>query len=293
MSHRSSVRCGGALLSVAAFAALAGCAGETDNTQPPTAPSFSQVDISEFSDVRATVDYSLHQISYPLDAYLMTDKDADLIDQAFHLEFKACVNENGGQYTVPTVPVSERAAMPERRYGLWDVDEAAAYGYALPPGEKYADPLSELSEADMLAADKCGTVKYLPLVTRDAMAADGQDAETYLASSIASTAFELAQSDARWQAADDEWYQCIEDAGFVADREALGPVVPADAEGALRAAVVEATCSDSTGRIQRLADIESQYQAALIADQQTALNSSLEKQQEIIEQARNIIGEHS
>lgn len=101
----------------------------------------------------------------------------------------------------------------------------------------------------------------------------------------------LAESDERWSVVDDEWYACIEEAGFVADRDSMGPVIPDDAEGAIRAAVAEATCSQAVDRIQRLANIEAQYQAALIDEQQTALNESLAEQERILNEARSLVEE--
>lgn len=285
------IRCAAAAAASLFVLSLSACAAPAE-ISAQAGGRFGSVDVSQFSDVRATVDTEHHEIAFPIDAYLMTSEDADLVDRAFQVEYAACMSSEGAAYTIPTGKLSERMTLPERRYGLWGLEAAAAYGYALSPGTVPVKPRTDTNTTSN-AAEICSRISYLPLVTRGSMAGDGQDSETFLAADIISAAYILAQADQRWAVADDDWEVCLDGAGYAVDPNNPGPVVPADPEGALRAAVAEASCSQSTGRVQRLADIEAQYQTALIEQQQSALNNSLTKHREILDQARDIVAKYS
>lgn len=278
-------------LAVLFAAGVSGCAeAASPQESPNTLPS---LDVSEFAGEKATLDYANQQIIFPIDAYFMSASDQQTVRSAFELEYAECMTSAGSAYEPDLSPSS---VFPDRRYGLWNVEEAAAYGYGLPPGLMPDDGAVATSDMEMemppeqvAAAEKCADVVPLPVVERGALPGDDEDAAVYLPASIELKAYDLAKADARWATADDEWYACLEQAGYAVDRESLGPVVPSDEEGALRAAVAEATCSVDTSRVERLSSIESEYQAALISEQQAALNTSLDEQKKIVEEAQAII----
>ncbi|PPF41863.1 hypothetical protein C5B85_18250 [Pseudoclavibacter sp. AY1F1] len=288
----AQIRKGGALLGVALAAILTGCS--QTNNQPGAAPDIESIDLSAYADVKATVSYENYTVVYPIDAYYMSVEDGDVIATAYYLQFEACMKEHGANYTIPSY-LPSNAEIGFRRYGIWNSEEAASFGYGLPPAAPEDDgPLAQLSEKDLLVADQdCAGIEYLTYVEAGAVPSDGSDAALFIAPGIGRTAYEMAQKDPRWASVDSEYYECVEDAGYTIDESAMGPTIPEDQEGAIRAALLAASCSKDVDRVQRLADIEAQFQAALIDQQQAALNESLEQQKLIVEKARGIVESYS
>ncbi|MGO2750079.1 MAG: hypothetical protein ACTIA6_08520 [Pseudoclavibacter sp.] len=262
-----------------------------------------------FPDATMVIDHEQGAFIYPISAYVMSPEDGAIVGQADLARFNACLVSQGGT-AESGADESPSVRMADRRYGLWDIEEASVFGYDFPYDLSQPSPTSEefFSDGTSGQAPEQDTVQnrayesctesttMLPSVIVGALPSDDQPAELYLANSIRRTAYDLAKVDPAWAVADDEWYACLEDAGLVVDRSApenFGPVKPADTEGALRTAVAEATCSQETDRVQRLGDIEARYQATLIDEQQAALNTSVEEQQRIVEEAKAIIRESS
>lgn len=165
-------------LTVAAF--LTGCTQPSQGDAPTGVPELAQIDVSEYAEVTATVDASRGQISYPIDAYLMTDQDDVLIRQAQEYQIADCVAGKGASYPVAEITYIG-STTSDRRYGLWDVEEAALYGYsfATPPGDG-ADQSPDMSEAAEAAFNACfDSIEFLPVVTRGSFAGDGQDASLF------------------------------------------------------------------------------------------------------------------
>ncbi|PPG30767.1 hypothetical protein C5E10_11565 [Pseudoclavibacter sp. RFBG4] len=276
---------------------LASCAGPSPAALP-TESTLPSVSLVGYEDVSVLVDESTGQFVFPIDAYLMDTDALRSVDYANDILVQQCVTAAGGSY-VATEPEQPGAQPADRRYGLWDVAEAAQYGYALNVGEvSLADPNESAgqdpTEADARILDGCvAEIDFLPSVGRGSLASRDQDPEFYLAANLMNTAYALATADERWTAIDQEWEQCLIDAGLetVHDQESVpvSPVVPDDPELSLRTAVAEAECSVSVNRVQVLGDVESQYQAALIDQQQAALDESLAEQKAVVDEAASII----
>jgi len=133
MSGCASIQLGGApatpLASSGAPATAPPSSGATETTPPPVTPPAVLPAISD----RAELDRNLASITLPVERYGMTDQEIRTMLAAQHIAFAQCVT---GSQTVTEVTLSAASRalkggrpMAEWRYGFWDADFMAQYGW--------------------------------------------------------------------------------------------------------------------------------------------------------------------
>lgn len=260
----------------------------SDQVSSSESPS---IDISDYLNVTAEVDYDAGQFRFPIDDYLMSTDEIAKVRMANEVQFAACMSEQGGFYE-PLSEVEYTFAMADRRYGLWDVQEASIYGYEvsqpIQPTPSFP-PSIDSATNDKAYAECLDLVSELPIVTRGTYPETPDQATAFIGPMIMRTAYAAAQLDQRWLQEDEDLFRCLESAGYVVDEEIYGPELTGDKEEDRLGAIAAATCSQSTNRVQDLSTIESQYQAALIDQNGLELEKSNSLHESIISQAEEIL----
>ncbi|ALJ19412.1 hypothetical protein [Microbacterium sp. No. 7] len=294
-----------ALTGSAILLALTACsAGTTPSSEESQLP---QVDIAPYLGAKAELIEAESRFVFPIDRYMMSIEDLDKIDRVTTLQMRTCMADKGHTYFSHDVPPSVYLAKDDRRYGIWNLTDAAQYGYGMPT--EWIEIQTEMEAAGKAAyADADEAVdqahaecmewlshERLPWIGRGSWLSEDDDRALFLPTDLDYQAYLLAQEDKRYGEAFDEWATCLVENGLTPSEEpgALGPAdVPEELEAQIRVAVIDVTCKQKTRLIERVSSVEAQYQAALIAENQAALNASLEKQTEILQKADEIIATH-
>lgn len=242
---------------------------------------------------------------FPLDRYLMTAAEGDRVSLSYSLQVERCVEDAGYSYWYPDVPSSTYAIPGDRRYGIWNLTDASIDGYGLPESliavkegmsEAQRQAYAGNTDARQNAEWECiQSVAHLPVIQRGAWPEEGSDRTLYLPVELDGQAYYLAMEDPRAEEAFAEWAACLEENGLRRGEgpEQLGPAdIPEELEAQIRVAVIDVTCKQETRFIERLSSLEAQYQAALIDQNQAALDASVQKQAEVLRQADEIIATH-
>lgn len=293
----------GLALAVLALA-LTGCESVSGGLPEAGGAGLPEVSLEGYEGVSVIVDEAQGTFIFPMDAYLTSDENARRTTLANELLYGECMASKGFTYEI-TTSLEPRKEIADRRYGFWDVEEASLIGAAMSyspedeivvGGPSGLAKVPDVSQEERAVSAACSEeVELFPSVSRDAIASEGQDAELLLPGTLMRTAYALALEDERWAVAEHDWQECLKAAGLALDPpDSLGlvwPTTPKDPEESLRSAVKQATCSVETNRVQRLGDIESQYQAALIDQHQAALDQSAEEQRKVLAKVDGVIDE--
>lgn len=241
----------------------------------------------------------------PLDEYATSPADEDVMTRARLAILRSCLQPKGHNGVAPP----ESAAYAEQRpYGLWLPERAAHNGFALEPREDAADlvppPGGWSNEAD--PAFNAAYEECQPKVMDQMLAVSGPPVGAgSVAGSLTLDARSLAAGDPRWEAAREEWKQCLRDRGLTprdgegawSSREAVDLL---DRQGdpdtakreEIRIAVIEADCNEQKNLTQRLGDVEAGYQAALMKGKEAALEEQKRTTGEHLDAARAYLAEH-
>jgi hypothetical protein len=284
--------------------ALVACAllGLTSCTRDPspepepelTAPPPRVADVSE--------------LRLPLDAYMYTnDQYLAMLRARAHL-ISACMRRFGRDYpatvtnAVPGVHFPDLDNANARRYGLFDAESAALYGYNVPPRPEAAEPDSrstgsgglEITERDLFLLDGRGRPGYenatLPTdVDGNALPEDGcnGEADRALADGLAqpdlgvvdTLAFEAhqrAEQDSRVRAAVEAWSACMKARGYAYSsiwepNDYPWPEPPGPEE--IATATADVACKEETNLVGIAFAVESAYQVRLIERHSAELNA--------------------
>lgn len=271
MMSRRSAAAGSALLLALA---LAGCAssvpsavtGSRDPQQALDAVNFPEVDISEYGDVTADLDYDHAIATTPEDALgITTPEFAVRILHGIAVEADVCMEKNGFAASAASADWSPFVAEEDRTYGLWSVPYAQTYGMALASDVTSMKPLdtSGLSTEERNQLETCYDQAKTTLSDDLLWIQDRNNLQT----SIGFQAYDLTLADGEAQAARSDWTTCLTDAGIEVDPDDGRPIDAYKSEGKeaeIAAAVAEAQCARTTGAVQRLYDIQARYESALI-----------------------------
>jgi hypothetical protein len=240
--------------------ALTGCAAESSEWGQP-----EPIDVTGFQDVTAVLDSETESIQYPIDAYFLDD-------------------------------VSSMYLGPDRNYGLWGVENAQNFGYDYPTfasdiDEAESKNASLSSQAWDTRLDECYASEDLFPLLGQGHAGGGVEEITAPANRVIGDAFTLAREQPEWDTAVSEWRACLEQNGVVPnpDPENWTPELPSGAEQEYRAAAIDVNCKIETRLVARLADLESQYQAALIEKYQGPLNELVTQENELMVRVDEIL----
>lgn len=280
---------------------LVGCTAVESPNDRSTIPS--ELDISVFSDVTAVLDSSVESIVFPIDAYFVDPTALGRITQANALLVDACMKEKGRSYPPAQYDLSSASKIPDTAYGIWSVEAAAKFGYELDPAltesiEAANKALIAASQSDPdwenAYASCLETTESIPLPGRDYQADDVIEL-TALPTSIRADAKVLASKNPLWNAARLEWSECLVSNGLNLQEEVespWSPEVPEDKEGNIRTAVIDTTCKQQTGLVEKLSSLEARYQTAMIEMNLTALNEVATKEKAVVDRADKVIAKY-
>lgn len=254
---------------------------------------------------RAVLDYEAAQIWYPVDEFRLSDEDWNTVNRAVYLMSDDCMRARGFR----AVPAAEYVSKGGRRYGLWDVDRARAYGFGLDREPALLGPEPDTSDPRWEQAyQQCLEVAAADPPAFYAARMEIADFFDLASSRIEGEADGLARADPAWMAAMERYWACLERNGLQPNRETeifgsrqhldvserllAAPADPALLEESNRLAVIEATCNRDTQLARTLGDLEASYQAPLIRRNEAVLVIEREASRRVVEEARAYIAAH-
>jgi len=247
----------------------------------------------------AMLDFENARIILPLDAFAMSQEDANLVEFARNIAIDECLVKRG--VAEPTiVPVSAfrefttQPLWPDWRYTHWNADFIAQYGILGPPAAPLPPELLETSSSvhseNYNVIFECGDEVRFETILRGSMTE-----EAFVLSTGYWESLEGARSDHRWSEAAAEWRECIMDKGltvsphyeFLVHTSSHDP----DSEESRLAFVAAAQCADNLGTVSTLAALEAEFQAGFIAENFAVLNEIQRFGAETVTEARQFLSE--
>lgn len=239
-------------------------------------------------------------LTLPLDEYLLTTTDLDVLSQGRDSLMQRCLARLGAPYT-PKTRESIKIETNERRYGLADPELAKEHGYHMPGGEKPAEeyPPSLIP----LIRGETATHNGTP-VPEGGCAGEAQrelhEAELQKGLStpqkINMESYVKSQKDPAVTKASEEWSHCMSESGHkypdplsaINDQEFRG-ATPSPHEKEV--ALADVLCKRRVNLIGVWADTESTYQQAMIKANASILAEHLLAKQKTMSLARTAIGQ--
>lgn len=286
-------RLGGAALLFAVAMSVASCSSQTQGSEKLQVVSGA-----------AHLDESTETITTPIDAYGMSVLEGRIIDYANNLEEQKCMKGRGLAFPVVKPFTSyddapggdvEDGGSPDRKYGVWNVESAARYGFDLAPVSPRLKELQALNSAKVSptvqsAQDACFeyVVKHVGVATIKLYGESGNTI-TYRARQHPAAALTPSGHKA-YQA----WGDCLRDHSLKAGTENRfqpAGVASMSKEQQINAAIIDATCKQKTGLIQRLSDIDAAYEQQFIDANEAALNTRRKAIEAMVAKSKKIISE--
>ncbi len=80
-------------------------------------------------------------------------------------------------------------------------------------------------------------------------------------------AYYFASTSKTWSVLRSQWWSCMAKQGLTPDKNPQDwvPVIPTDPQAAIRAGLIDVACKTQLNFVQQLADLESEYEAAYVA----------------------------
>ncbi|MEU6497600.1 hypothetical protein [Streptomyces sp. NPDC046984] len=299
---------------VGILTAVSGCSSPTASEKRPgdnlAAPRVSPTATPAVS--------STVSISLPIEDYLLKNDEHSQILYASKLLVRQCMARFGFDYAVdaswksPMDPKGDAANMV-RRYGVFDTETAARYGYHPVPGTLPAAPVSTqpMSDAetnvflgDTPRPDSSGSVpqsykgQKIPShgCSGEAERKLGTGLQERLPENINDASFQQSMSTPQVTAAFHSWAACMKTHGytFQTPLEPLRDQLPASPSAAeIQTAKTDVACKKKTNLIGTWVAIESAIQKKLIEKNQEALTQVRTTAQKTMEQSAKVIAEGS
>jgi hypothetical protein len=243
----------------------------------------------DHADARAKLDRESSQIVLPLEAYAMTASEVKDVSHANAILVDECLSKSGRTFPRATQNWDAIQAIPDRRYGLWSVQDAESNGYELP----------ESSEAKALAAqeDSLGDewwkafqscraeVRLFPVKGINSSPEMSPVDKGMKESFDAVLASELFANTLK------AWSGCIESEGLTpnTDEKFMVPKFPPAGEEQLRVAAVDVRCKETKNSVQPLADFEARQQMSYIDKHESELKGYRTQVDETLTAARKVL----
>lgn len=281
--------------------AITGCStqsGQNSGEIPEERP-LPAIDRKEFASVKAAVDETSASITLPMDVYTYSSEEWVDVSAANLYLIEDCVRAQSR-------PVREIhgdfEVRDERKYGPWVMWLAAVNGWdkgtirtikgrydsgVRSEGEGDPDAYAAYQECESsLTASGEFLAELLP----------GQIAgKATLHGQIISDAVGLTAADQEYRQINTQWLECIKAEGLTPDPgygEWGVSMGNSSKEQQIRDAVKDVRCKQKHSVMQRLSDIEAQYQAALMAPKEAQLAELAKTKQEALTRARKVLAEH-
>ncbi|NUR61107.1 MAG: hypothetical protein HOV87_20965 [Catenulispora sp.] len=234
-------------------------------------------------------------LTLPIEAYLLTKNDVDQITHAQYLVVHRCMAEYGFDFkeSLTTTPAADRdvdAANVLQRYGVWDPQIAAAYGYHDPAqfAPHPVDPEVPPTDAERLVLfgntpgegfEHAAQVYGGRPVPDHGCVGQGQreigtGIDERLAESINKAAFHQSMLDPRVQAAGSTWSKCMAAEGYqIAEpKDAPGfPVAQNPTSREIEVAKADIGCKRQSNYIGTWYAVDAAMQTSLIGSHEEAL----------------------
>ncbi|MFC1419014.1 hypothetical protein [Streptacidiphilus cavernicola] len=247
----------------------------------------------------------------PMYRYSYTQQQAALIESAKSAATAGCMRGYGFTYSL--VPAAASPSYSDRRYGLADVAEARAYGYALPGGGSGAASVPPLTESEEVAlmgnlknpfapVDEKVDGKQVPVggctmaATQLVMGAQPPTDAQQAAERISMDGFQQAAQAPAVKHAVALWQQCMKASGYqvkspldIVDELKLSTVgKPGPNE--VRVAVADASCHASVRLGPVWFDAETSIEKGMISKQSALLGKLFAYHREVLLRATGIVG---
>jgi len=259
---------------------------------------------------RAVFDERTGEIHFPIDDYSLvgTWADSRLFRTALNIDLGRCMRAKGFVFRADQIPkTNTESHTADRRYGLWDVEEAKRLGLSAPN-----PPFSQVFNEDHTA----GGEKWEAAIENCQANPSPDFAGVYptskefagdtLPNRIANDASNWAREQSEWNAAREAWWTCLRKDGLTPETSSQSwsvsesNAIPRSEDGvalpdnpqSIRIAYSQARCNVETGMAQTLGNLEASYQAALIAKNQAALNVLKTEKAERLKRARDFIAKN-
>lgn len=228
-------------------------------------------------------------ISLPLDRYLLAPADVQRLDRANRILLRRCA----GRFGYDTPPPGPERALPrsigERRYGVSDPGQAAAYGYRLSAGDDGSPPAgTALPDGDsellaVLTGDGRRSVRGRTVPEGGCHGEAGRrlgaapaGTDMMLAQRLAMDSYALSRRDERVVGVVRAWSGCMRDKGFdypgpmeaAADERFRGAAVTA---AEIATASADVACKHRTNLLGTWVAVEAGYQRPRVAAHRDAL----------------------
>jgi hypothetical protein len=250
--------------------------------------------------VKASVDEANASVLLPLDAYVYSPEEWEVVSSANAYLVEDCVRSQGR----PLIEGHSDLQVSEyRRYGPWVIKLAEVNGWEpvklkraegiYDSGVRYgADgvPDDALSAFRECAAQLEASGDYIPELTPGWAAT-----ENTVVGQLTSQASEMTYRDPEYREINRQWLECIKSEGLTPDpgNGEWGVETGASSrEQQIRDAVKDVRCKQKFAAIQRLSDIEAQYQAALMASKEAQLAELAKTKRDALSKAGKVLAEH-
>ena len=278
----------GILLGSCCLMVFAGC-GPSDQRESPAPTANAD------SSAKAVLDFDRSMITLPLDAYDMTEQEAQIAAAARQIVFAQCITGSQDVSDVTRNAARETLAFRDQNselfYGFWDAPYVAVHGMGI---SSTGIPLGEGLDVDVYKAKECVQEQpYLDLmpIFQEGVMGNGNPSDKMVSAYIDS--FDETTADPRFIALIDARSSCIKEQGFsIEDKGSYDGVALLDTyseEEKLKAMLAEAQCSDDENLVQQAGDITAEYQQQYIDANQAELTALKELANERVAKATKIL----
>lgn len=250
------------------------------------------------SDAKAKLDYANNDIVMPLDEYTFSEKDQNVMNKAEVRAIEECMSTKG----IAVVPTDfDETLSGDRTYFQWN-DEAAKKETEFMSGTSAKNAASTYNDpAQDQVREACRTEKQQQIASMGL--SESEASSVSLGSELQDQASQEAKKDGQWKNIKEDWYKCIEDKGLTRSGDDWASAEVMDLQGKgrndaqaaaemVRVSLIESRCSQDTGAVQKLADIEASYQTPLIEKNQAQLNEQKQTIDTKIQAAEAYLAQH-
>ncbi len=286
---------------VVGAALLGGCSSAPSDAPAPA------VDLDSVNglDLNPVLDAATGAVTLPYDRFVESYEEMDVISVASSTLISACAAKSGVRFPAPTLTADTAPYVSELYFGPWTTAQASRFGFVRPMSdadlvangivaddgtaadeEEPAQDVGELSEADYAVMGACSSAPEVAQLNT-ALMHDGP----WVTQIEAASGKVLDQPAAK--AAIEELGRCYDDAGLEPD--SANPWMVAGARGdaiteeQIALALKVVACKDEVDFTARMARVEAQLQAPVIAEytdelvaQRRALDEAVAKGREIL-----------
>ncbi|WP_147440394.1 hypothetical protein [Mycetocola tolaasinivorans] len=242
---------------------------------------------------KVVLDWENGIFTLPLEKFAMSWQDQWTVFQANAVMIARCLADRG--YPSPVAEVDWTLLPPDdtRTYGVWAPRVAENRGYD-PPASFYGDVLAErrelLGPEWERASKRCsGETQGARLPTMGVYT----QMEFSLVDRGMDESYQALLASGVYRDEWEKWAECITAEGLVPDpdRATLSPIsdFEGDPEVLIRQAIIDTTCKQQLGTMQKIVDVEAEVQSRFIARNEGALLRHQAEAREIVEKARAII----